>query len=199
MSAPIILASGSPVRARLLVQAGVPHEVVVPRVDESALRDSLLADGAPHRSIADALAEMKALRIAEKRPGPLVLGADQVLTCEGELFAKPADRDAARAQLAALRGRSHQLITAVVAAEDGRAVWRHVETVTLHMRPVTDAYLDAYLDIAWPDVAGCVGCYKLEAQGIRLFTRIDGDFMSALGLPLLSVLSYLVTRGMVAP
>ncbi len=199
MTVPIILASGSPIRAQLLAQVGIPFEVERPRIDESALKDSLLAEGQPHRNVADALAEMKALRVSQKRPGRLVLGSDQVLSCDGTLYSKPADRADAARQLAALAGRSHQLITAAVVAEDGKPAWRHVEAVSLHVRPLSAQSIEAYLDIAWPAVAGCVGGYMLEAEGLRLFTRIEGDYHAGLGLPVLPVLSYLAARGIVAP
>lgn len=195
MTIPIILASGSPVRARLLQDAGVSFEVQSPRVDESTLRDSLLAEGQPHRNVADGLAELKAVKVSGKVPDRMVIGADQVLSFDGKLFSKARDRAEAKAILHQLSGQTHDLISAVVIAEEGRPVWRHVETVSLTLRSLSARYIDAYLDLVWPDVAGCVGCYKLEGEGIRLFARIRGDFHAGLGLPLLPVLSYLATRG----
>jgi septum formation protein len=195
MSQPVILASGSRIRAQLLRQAGVLHDVQVPRVDEAMLRDSMLADGATPRDLADALAEMKALRISEKRPDALVIGCDQVLDLQGKLLSKPATREQARAQLLDLRGKRHSLLSAIVICEAGKPIWRHIGQVRLQVREFSDEWLDAYLDRNWPDIAEAVGSYKLEKEGVRLFSRIDGDYFTVLGLPLLDLLSYLGLRG----
>ncbi len=199
MTVPMILASGSPTRARLLSNAGLEFAVETPRVDESALRDALLAEHTPPRDIADALAEMKAQRVSTKQPAALVLGADQVLDCDGVLLAKPGSRDEAAEQLRFLRGKAHKLHTALVASEAGRPVWRNVATATLHVREFSDGFLASYLDRNWPDVAQCVGAYKLEAEGVRLFSRIDGDYFTILGLQVPALLSYLMARGIVQP
>lgn len=195
MAQALILASGSLIRAQLLTQAGLDFEVQPPRVDEDMLRDALLSEGTSPRDLADALAEMKALRISEKRPDALVIGCDQVLDLDGRVLSKPDTRDTARAQLMELRGKRHSLLSAVVVCEGGKPIWRHIGQVRLMVRDFSDAWLDGYLDRNWPDVGDAVGAYKLEKEGVRLFSRVDGDYFTVLGLPLLDILSYLSLRG----
>lgn len=198
MTFPLILASTSPIRAQLLRAAGLQIETVPPRVDEDAIRHALEADGAGPRDLADALAEMKARKVAEKYADRVVLGCDQVLEFKGRALSKVTTRDAAADLLAQLSGQAHDLLSAAVVYENARPVWRTVATVRLTMHPLTPAEIDAYLDRTWPDVAGAVGCYMLEAEGARLFSAIEGDYFTVLGLPLLPLLSYFRQRAIFA-
>jgi len=195
MSSPLILASGSEIRAQLLRNAGLDPQIFPARVDEDMMRESLLADSAPPRDVADTLAEMKALKVSDKHPGAMVLGCDQVLDHQGTLFSKADTIEEARAQLQRLRGSRHMLLSAAVICQNGKPLWRHVGQVRLHMRDFSDSYLDAYLDRNWNSARHAVGCYKLEEEGVRLFHRIEGDYFTVLGLPLLELLSHLALIG----
>ena len=197
-TAALVLASGSASRQAMLRDAGVGFEVLVPQVDEEAVRESLLAEGADGRAVADALAELKATRISARVPGALVLGADQVLVCDGRLFSKAASRDAARDILRSLRGKRHQLISAAVLAKAGGPVWRTIDTADLWMRDFSDAVLDAYLERAGEAVLGSVGCYHIEGEGVQLFARVAGDQFTIRGLPLLPLLGALRENGVIA-
>jgi septum formation protein len=194
----LVLASASSSRARLLRHAGVPFEVHPAHVDEDSVKESMLADGADGRAIADALAELKARRVSNAQPSSLILGADQILVCDGELFSKAETMEAAAAQLRRLRGKSHQLVTAAVLAKEGAAVWRHADISTLWMRDFSDTFIETYLASEGDDLLGSVGCYRLEATGVLLFERIEGDYFSILGLPLVPLLAALRQHGVVA-
>lgn len=191
----LVLASGSQVRAELLRNAGLRFEIEVPRIDELAVRQSMQQDGAPPRDVADLLAEMKARRISDKRAGDLVLGCDQVLALDREILGKPDSPETARAQLRKLRNRRHMLHSAAVLFQDGRPLWRHVGTVRLLMRDFSETWLDGYLARNWESIQHSVGGYKLEEEGVRLFSRIEGDYFTVLGLPLLDLLGYLTQSG----
>jgi len=191
----LLLASGSQIRAALLRQAGLDFDVCVPRLDEPAIRSALEAEGASPRDMADALAEMKARRVAERRTEALVIGCDQVLSHQGGVLGKPASPEEARAQLSALRGTRHELLSAAVICRGGQPVWRHVGVVRLTMREFSDGYLDDYLERNWDSIRHSVGGYKLEEEGVRLFTRIEGDYFTVLGLPLMELLGWLTTSG----
>jgi septum formation protein len=197
MSRPLILASTSAIRLQLLQNTGLEVSPTPARVDEDALRHALEAEGAKPRDVADALAEMKAAKIAARHPQALVLGCDQVLDFKGQILSKPETPDAARDQLSALRGQTHSLLSAAVLYDGGQPIWRHVGQARLTMRSFSDAYLDAYLARNWPEISHSVGGYMLESEGVRLFDRIEGDYFTILGLPLLPLLSYLATRGFI--
>lgn len=194
MSASLILASASEARAGMLRAAGVALDVHPARIDEAAVKAALVAEGAPPRDIATGLAEMKAQRVSARHPGRLVLGADQVLVHEGRIFDKPATPAEAQAQLRALRGAEHRLLSAAVIALDGTVLWRQVGMARLTMRPFSDAFLAWYLDAMGASVTETVGCYRLEGLGSQLFSRVEGDYFTVLGLPLLAVLDYLRAR-----
>ena len=191
----LILASGSEIRANLLRNAGIDFTVQKARVDEEAVRAALHAEEASPRDIADTLAELKAQRVAAKNPQALVIGCDQVLAVGQTTLNKPQSPQDALAQLKMLRGQKHQLLSAAVIYGDGKPQWRHVGVVRLHMRDASDAYLADYVDRNWDSIRHAVGAYKLEEEGVRLFTRIEGDYFNVLGLPLLELLSYLTLRG----
>lgn len=191
----LVLASASPIRLSLLRAAGVVAEARPVAIDEDEIRRSLVAEGATPHDIAGTLAEMKARKRADKEPGALVLGCDQVLEFDRQAWGKAETPEAARAQLQALRGRTHRLLSAAVVYDRGEPVWRHVGQVRLTMRSFSDAYLDGYLSRNWDNVRHAVGCYKLEEEGARLFSQIEGDYFTVLGLPLLPLLDWLAVRG----
>lgn len=193
----LILASGSAARRAMLDAAGVPYEAVRPGVDEESAKASLAALNP--RDLADALAELKAVKLSGRYPEALVLGCDSVVALEdGTLLDKPESREQAADHLCMLSGKRHDLISAAVIAEGGRAVWRHVDSARMHVRTLSEGFISAYLDAEWPAISGCVGCYRIEGPGVQLFSRIEGDHFTILGLPLLPVLDYLRTRKLVA-
>ena len=194
---PLILASGSATRAKMLRDAGVPIEVAVPAIDEVELKASLSVSGATAARAAETLAEMKAQRVAPRLPGRLVLGCDQMLECDGVWLDKPASRDDAREQLKRLRGKSHSLVTGAVLVRDEQRLWHVIDRAELRMRNFSDAFLEEYLAKAGDDVLGSVGTYQLEGLGAQLFDRVSGDFFTILGLPLLPVLAILREHGLV--
>jgi septum formation protein len=195
---PLILASTSPTRLAMLRAAGLDPTPIAPRVDEATIRDALVAEGANPRDIADALAEMKARKVAEKHPSDLVIGCDQVLALDRETFAKPESADDARRQLRQLRGKTHKLLSALVVYENAEPVWRFVGEARLTMHNFSDAYLNDYVDRNWESIRHSVGGYKVEEEGVRLFSAITGDHFTILGLPLLPLLAWLGNRGMIA-
>lgn len=193
----LILASQSAGRRAMLTAAGVPHDAMAAGVDEDAAKAALLVDGIGARDLADALAELKAVKLSTRKPGAMVLGCDQTLALDdGQLLDKAPDRAAAVEQLRALSGRTHSLYSAAVIAEGGRAVWRSVDRAKMAVRPLSDAFIETYLDMEYPNVAGCVGCYRIEGPGAQLFSRIEGSQFTIIGLPLLPLLDYLRTRGL---
>jgi septum formation protein len=192
----VVLASASSARRMLLQGAGVPHACEPAGLDERSLRTELAANGVGAEEVALALAEAKAVRVSRRRgPGDLVIGADQILDCEGVWLEKPAGAAEAREQLRRLRGRAHRLACAAAAARGGAVLWRHREAATLRMRLLSDAFLDAYLEQAGPAILESVGAYRLEGLGVQLFERIEGDYFAILGLPLLPLLAFLRREG----
>jgi septum formation protein len=192
----LVLASASPTRVAMLRAAGLRFDQEPAAVDEAAMKDALRAEQVPPADAAVALAELKAARIAARHQGDvIVLGADQILTCAGAWFDKPADRAEARAHLERLAGRRHELTSAVVGFRGGVRVWHHVAAARLWMRPCSPAFLEAYLDAVGEAALGSVGAYQIEGPGAQLFARIEGDRFAILGLPLLEVLEFLRQQG----
>jgi septum formation protein len=195
-SAPLVLASRSAARRALLEAAGVPVELRPADLDERALEAG--ANAPDPSAIAELLARAKASLVSRAHPGRLVLGADQTLALGGKPFSKSSDRLAARVQLQALRGRAHELHAAIAFVQDGAVVFEHVETARLTMRAFSDAFLDRYLETVGEGALTSVGGYQLEGLGIQLFERVDGDYFTILGLPLLPLLDVLRQRGCLA-
>ncbi|TAJ71281.1 MAG: septum formation protein Maf [Phenylobacterium sp.] len=193
----IILASKSAARRAVLDGAGVAYEATVAGVDEESVKASLLAEGHGPRDIADALAELKAIRVSRAKPG-FVIGADQTLDLGGTLYDKADDLDAARARLRLLRGKTHKLHSAVVVAKEGAPIWRELVSASLTMRDFSDAFLEDYLKSEGPHALGSVGCYRLEGPGAQLFSKIEGDYFAILGLPLMGLLDLLRRHGELA-
>ncbi len=191
----LTLASTSQIRAELLRNAGLEIETVAARVDEEAIKAALLAEDAKPRDIADALAEAKARKVAMKGTAGLVLGCDQVLEFDGRVISKCANSGDALELLKEMRGKRHSLLSAAVIYEGDKPVWRHVGVARLMMRDASDAYLEDYIARNWESIRHSVGGYKLEEEGVRLMARVDGDYFTVLGLPLVELLSYLTLRG----
>jgi septum formation protein len=192
----LLLASKSASRRAMLSAAGVPFEAVSAGVDEESAKAALRADGLSARDLADALAELKALRVSQRVPGALVLGSDSIVELEdGTMLDKPTSRENAAEHLRRMSGKRHDLVSAAVIAEAGRPVWRVVDRAKMHVRTLSDAFIEQYLDAEWPEISGCVGCYRIEGLGAQLFSRIEGSQFTVLGLPLLQVLDYLRIRG----
>ncbi len=194
---PLVLASKSGVRRTLLANAGIPLEVLAADIDERKLEAdaATLAPGA----IAALLAREKALAIARSCPGRLVLGADQILALDGTRFAKPADRAAAAAQLRALLGKTHELHSAIAFVQNGAVLFDHVSVARLTMRAFSDRFLELYLDGVGRSATESVGAYQLEGLGIQLFERVEGDYFTVLGLPLIEALGFLRQHGWLLP
>ncbi len=192
---PLILASASPSRRQLLANAGLAFDTEPSGLDEEETKRSLLGERASPQEIAEALAEMKALRVSSRHPQAMVVGGDSTLACQGRLFDKPSSLEAARKQLLVLRGQTHELFSSVVVARGGTRLWHWNERARLTMRPFNEAFLDAYLARAGEGVLSSVGAYQLEGLGAHLFSRVDGDYFTILGLPLLPLLSFLAGHG----
>ncbi|WP_298377880.1 Maf family protein [Azospirillum sp.] len=195
MTPTLVLASGSRTRALMLEKAGLRPILDKPLVDEEEVKLAGKAEGVGADAVAEALAELKAQRVTRRHSGALVVGADQMLECEGVWFDKPSDRAAARAQLLALRGKTHQLVSCAVIVRDGERLWHKVDRARLTMRNFSESFLDGYLDAVGDEVLHSVGAYQLEGLGAQLFQRVEGDFFTILGLPLLPLLGFLRVHG----
>ena len=191
----LVLASGSAARRALLAGAGLAFAVVAPDVEEGVIKAAMRAEGESAEETALALADAKAASLTD--PEAVVIGADQILVCDGDWFDKPADLAMARAHLLRLRGRMHELVTAVTCWQGGLRLWWHVARPALTMRAFSDAFLDAYLDAEGDAVLGCVGAYRFEGRGVQLFERVEGEQSAVLGLPLLPLLTFLREAGCV--
>jgi septum formation protein len=191
----LVLASTSAARLAMLEAAGVAARAEAPELDEHPVKVKLAATRARPENVATALAEMKAVKVSERNADSLVIGADQVLECEGRLYDKPGTREVAKRQLRELRGRKHRLITAAALADDGAVTWRHVATASLTMRVFSDSFLDAYLERVGDAVLGSVGAYHIEGLGAQLFSKVDGDHYVIRGLPLFALLEQLRMSG----
>lgn len=191
----LVLASKSASRRAMLDAAGVPYEAVAAQVDEASAKDALIAGGISPRDLSDALAELKALKVSRLAPGALVLGSDSLVALDdGTLLDKPESREQAADHLRRMSGKTHDIYSAAVMAENGHAVWRHVDRAKLHVRVLSEAFIESYLDVEWPAISGCVGCFRIEGPGAQLFSRTDGSHFTILGMPLLPVLDYLRVR-----
>ena len=196
MSKELILASGSRIRKTILENAGLTFRVQTSRVDEDELKHSMRHQGMSPRQQAEYLAEMKSEKVSSQTSG-LVLGADQMMSLDGEGFDKPRDRQDAFERLKYFSGKSHNLECAAVISENGEAVWRYTARPKLTMRNLSDSFINDYLDQIGNAAFESVGAYQLEGLGVQLFSEIEGDYFSILGLPLLQVLTYLRDRGMI--
>lgn len=195
----LILASNSASRKAMLGDAGVPFVAEASGADEEAAKAALVEVGTSPRDTADALAELKALKVSMRHPSDLVLGSDSIVVlADGTLLDKPETREDAERHLKAMSGKTHRLISAAVIAEGGRPVWRHVDIAKLHVRTLSDGFIQTYLDAEWPVIAGCVGCFRIEGPGVQLFARTEGSHFTILGMPLLPVLDFLRVRGILA-
>ncbi len=192
----LVLASGSRTRARLLGEAGIAIEISAASIDEAEIRAGLRRERASAEFAAETLAELKAMQVSRRFPGRLVLGADQMLECEGDWLDKPVDLAAARAQLRQLRGRAHLLLSSAILVKDAIRIWHHAAKAVMIMREFSDQFLDEYLAKSGDRVLDAVGSYRLEALGVQLFRRIEGDYFSVLGLPLLAVIDALREHGL---
>ncbi|MEE8270638.1 MAG: Maf family protein [Alphaproteobacteria bacterium] len=194
----LILASASPSRAAVMRQAGLPALSEPAQIDETEIKSGLEAEGAGAREIAETLAELKAQKISRRRPGAIVVGADQILECEEVWFDKPIDLDQAAAHLRSLSGKTHRLISAVCVVRDSVRLWHHIAEARLTMRPLSEDFIKDYLAAVGPAALTSVGAYQLEGLGAQLFTRVEGDYFTILGLPLLPLMDFLRHHGVIA-
>ena len=187
----VVLASSSPSRRRLLADAGLPASGEAPQVDEAEVKTALAAEGADTEQVAETLAELKAQRVARRHPGALVIGADQMLECGGTWLDKPGDLNQAAEHLRILSGKTHRLVSSACVVRDGACLWHHGDHARLTMRQLSDTFIDAYLAALGKRALESVGAYQLEGLGAQLFARVEGDYFTILGLPLLPLLEFM--------
>ncbi|MDB4838614.1 Maf family nucleotide pyrophosphatase [Amylibacter sp.] len=197
MKQKIILASESKIRRKLLLQAEVNFQSIVAKIDEDTIKESLKNEGAKPKDISDALAEYKAIRVANNFPTDIIIGCDQILVCNNEIISKARTLNEAKETLILLRGKSHQLLSSAVIYDNNKPVWRTTSRAQLFMRDFTDEYLEYYIQTSGTDILSSVGCYLLENNGVNLFNRIQGDYFTVLGFPLLEVLDFLRKRELI--
>lgn len=197
MTPPLILASQSPFRRMLMENAGLAFQAQAADIDERAVEADLAAGNPTPQQVASALAVEKARDVAARNPGAIVIGSDQTLSLEGRVFHKPADMAEARTHLMAMSGRTHSLNCGIALVRDGETLWSHVSVAHLTMRPLSQAFIDRHLARVGTRVLASVGAYQLEGEGVQLFERIDGDYFTILGLPLLPLLAKLRDLGAV--
>jgi septum formation protein len=190
----LILASASPIRRTMLTAAGVAFDVVPADIDEQSIK----AGGGEADQLASVLAERKALAVSVERPGDWVIGSDSIVSVEGRMFAKPRDRAEAAGHLRFFSGQTMRLTSAVALARDGAVDWSHCDSAALHVRELSDQFIDSYLDAEWPAVGGCVGVFRFEGPGVQLFESVEGSHFSILGMPLIPLLGALRERGLLA-
>ena len=188
---PIVLASASKTRARLLRNAGLLFEVSPAEIDEEAIREGMATEHTPHGDVARMLAELKAVRISRHHGETLVVGADQILSCGRLMYGKPVDRAGAAAQLSALSDKTHTLFSAICVARHGDVIWHHVDKIEMKMRRLTPELIERYLDAAGPEILSNAGSYAIEGLGAQLFSAVHGDHFSIQGVPLLPLLAFL--------
>jgi len=197
MTASFILASTSPFRRDMLANAGLDFDIVRPEIDERVVEESVEGSGLAPTDIASLLAEAKAVDVSERHPGRMVIGCDQILALDEEVLHKPENMEAARRRLLALSGKTHELHSAIVAARDGAALWRHVSTARMTVRKLDPVFVGQHLARVGDKALSSVGAYQVEGVGIQLFDRIEGSHFTIVGLPLLPLLAFLREQGVI--
>lgn len=191
---PLVLASTSAIRRAMLDQAGIAYEVVPPKVDEDPIQ---AAHEGQDFELALALAEAKAAEVSRRRPDDWVIGGDSVISVEGRRFSKPSSREDAADHLRYFSAKPLRLVSSVALASGGDVDWNHISDAVLHVRPLSEDFITAYLDAEWPEVSYCVGVFRMEGRGVTLFDQVEGDHFTILGMPLLPLLAALRERGIV--
>ena len=197
MSGELILASSSEVRKELLEKSNIPFVSVNPNIDEDNVKSSLLSENYSPRDIADALAELKASKVSLKNPDRLVLGCDQILEFEGTILEKPPSKNLAVQQLIKISGKKHSAYSAAVIFENSQPIWRFVGKADLFLKNNSEGYITDYVNRNWDSIKNSVGGYKIEEEGCRLFSKINGDYFSILGMPIIEIINFLCIRGVI--